>query len=147
MQPDTSGSSTPQVRPKEWNSGSAIMNLSSGVKSATARTWATLDSSELCECTTPLGLPSEPEVNSTSAASSGCWGIAARRGTIRWASSHRRSAIVSSLLRSSRYSTRTPSSHSSRGPRRALSMKVREATRVWMLAAVQAARRPSLPAV
>ena len=56
---------TPQVRPNEWNSGSAIMNLSSGVKSASARICATFDRIDECECTTPFGLPSEPEVNST----------------------------------------------------------------------------------
>jgi len=47
------------------------MNLSSGVKSASARICATFDRIEECECTTPFGLPSEPEVNSTMAGSSG----------------------------------------------------------------------------
>src|SRR6185437_12581801 len=56
---------TPEARPNEWKIGSATMNLSSGEKSATARTWATLDSSEACVWTTPFGFPSEPEVNNT----------------------------------------------------------------------------------
>ncbi len=50
-----------------------IMNLSSGEKSASDRTCAMFESSEACECTTPLGLPSDPEVNNTTAASSGRW--------------------------------------------------------------------------
>ena len=41
-------------------SGSAIMNLSSGVKSASARICATFERIDACECTTPFGLPSEP---------------------------------------------------------------------------------------
>jgi len=47
------------------------MNLSSGVKSASARICATFDRIDECECTTPFGLPSEPDVKSTTAGSSG----------------------------------------------------------------------------
>ena len=61
---------TPHVSPKEWNTGNAIMNLSSGVKSPTARICATFDRIDAWECTTPLGRPSDPEVNSTIAGSS-----------------------------------------------------------------------------
>ena len=78
------------------------MNLSSGVKSASARICATLDRIEECECTTPFGLPSEPDVNSTIAGSSGDWFAALADGNSWCQRIHSLSAGVMRCLRSSR---------------------------------------------
>ena len=51
------------VKPNEWNKGSTIIILSVGLRSSTEETCATFAKILLFECTTPFGLPSEPEVN------------------------------------------------------------------------------------
>src|SRR5690348_15432463 len=78
--PVTSGIIAPQVKPNEWNSGNTIMNLSWIEKSITDLICAILAKILLCECTTPLGLPSEPEVNKTTAGSDGFECAAANLG-------------------------------------------------------------------
>src|ERR1700722_3925923 len=88
----------PQVRPNEWNKGNAIMNLSSGEKSATERTWETLERSEACECTTPFGFPSEPDVNRTMAGSKDPCGASADRGSAYFHITQSRSVQVNRLF-------------------------------------------------
>ena len=46
----------PQASPKEWNTGRATMNLSSGLKSAMARICATFDKQGIVRVHDPLGL-------------------------------------------------------------------------------------------
>jgi hypothetical protein len=78
------------------------MNLSSGVKSAMLRICAMFDSSESCECTTPFGFPSDPDVNNTTAGSEGSCARSASVGN-RWQTRiHSVSPIVSCGRRSSR---------------------------------------------
>jgi len=60
--------------------GSALSTLSSTEKSITARICAMLARIARCGSTTPFGLPSEPEVNNTTAASSGEVGNSLARG-------------------------------------------------------------------
>src|SRR3546814_10222173 len=69
--PENSGSSMPPVMPKEWNTGSALSTLSVGLKSMRAASWRQLARRLSWLSTTPLGSPSEPEVNSTRAGALG----------------------------------------------------------------------------
>ena len=68
--PETSGSTTPTVSPNEWNTGSTLNTLSSRPKSIRAAAWAAFASMLRWDSTTPLGTPSEPEVNRMAAQSS-----------------------------------------------------------------------------
>ena len=74
--PDSSGSSVPAVRPNEWNSGSAFKITSCELKSMRAATCSRLASTFACDSATPFGMPSEPDVNSTIAVSSGTHALA-----------------------------------------------------------------------
>ena len=69
--PDSSGSSVPAVSPNEWNIGSAFKMMSCELKSMRAATCSRFASTLACDSTTPFGMPSEPDVNSTIAGSSG----------------------------------------------------------------------------
>ena len=69
--PLSKGSSMPPVMPKEWNTGSTLNTTSCAVMSKRAMICATLPMRLRCDSTTPLGKPSEPDVNSTAAGSCG----------------------------------------------------------------------------
>jgi hypothetical protein len=69
--PDTSGSTSPTVSPKEWNTGRTLNTLSWRPKSMRAAACAAFASMLRWDSTTPLGVPSEPEVNRIAAQSSG----------------------------------------------------------------------------
>ena len=69
--PDSSGSSVPAVSPNEWNIGSAFKITSCELKSMRAATCSRFASTFACDSATPFGMPSEPDVNSTMAGSSG----------------------------------------------------------------------------
>ena len=84
--PVSIGNSMPPVSPNEWNTGSTLNTTSAGVTSKRAMTCATLARRLRWDSTTPLGAPSEPEVNSTTAGSSGV-----RRSSMRPASRTARS--------------------------------------------------------
>ncbi len=135
----------PPVSPNEWNIGIALNTRSAGLKSTTAATWAMLARMLRWLSTTPLGEPSEPEVNSTTAAESA--GTAAP-GSRRRASSHPRS------LARRPNEARTSSSHRNRssgsirattGPSFALSTNARDDRTVRTSAARQAASIASAP--
>lgn len=53
----------PAVRPKEWNTGSTLNTLSVGLKSMLAAACVALARILRCVSTTPLGAPSDPDVN------------------------------------------------------------------------------------
>ena len=59
------------VSPNEWNTGSTLNTLSCRPKSMRAAACAALASMLRWDSTTPLGVPSEPDVNSTAAQSPG----------------------------------------------------------------------------
>ena len=67
--PESSGSSRPPVSPKLWNTGSALRTMSRGLKSTTAASWCRFASRLRWLSTTPFGVPSEPDVKSTTAGS------------------------------------------------------------------------------
>ena len=61
----------PPMKPNEWNAGSAMNSRSSRPKSMRASACATFARTLRWERTTPLGVPSVPEVNKITAQSSG----------------------------------------------------------------------------
>ena len=65
------------VSPKEWNTGSTLKTLSSRPKSIRAAACATFASMFVWLKTTPLGTPSDPDVNRITARSKG---LATARG-------------------------------------------------------------------
>ncbi len=67
--PPSSGIIMPPVSPKEWNTGSTLNTLSLALASTRARAWAALARILRWDSTTPFGVPSEPDVNSTTAGS------------------------------------------------------------------------------
>ena len=75
--PETSGSTSPAVSPKEWKTGSTLNTLSVRPKSMRAAACAAFASMLRWESTTPFGVPSEPEVKRIAAGSSGLRGPAA----------------------------------------------------------------------
>ncbi len=69
--PDSIGKTMPAVSPNEWNTGRALNTTSEPVKSTRAASWLTFERMLRWLSTTPLGAPSVPEVNSTTAGSPG----------------------------------------------------------------------------
>src|SRR3569623_522638 len=150
--PDNSGSKVPALRPNEWNIGSTLRITSCALKAKRAASCARLASRLACDSTTPLGAPSEPEVNNTTAASSGSTTPATRR----WLRSAQRtrnqprtlSAAVCVSRISSRYTIRTtPLSSPMMAANLAAPMKRREVYTTRICAARTADNRPLAPAV
>ena len=69
----------PPVRPNEWNTGSTLNTLSLALASTRASACAALARMLRWDSTTPLGVPSDPEVNRITAGSSALRGNARRR--------------------------------------------------------------------
>src|SRR3569833_1216693 len=69
--PESSGNKVPALSPKEWNTGRTLRMMSCALNAKRAASCARLASRFTCDSATPLGAPSEPEVNSTTASSSG----------------------------------------------------------------------------
>jgi len=141
------GRSAPAVRPKEWKTGSAFSTLSSGEKSMTDRIWAILAWSARWDSTTPFGLPSDPEVNSTTAGCSGSRLRSTVRGKSRARRTQSRSIGPKVGFRSSRKSTVMPVRAATSCSIFACSRKAREVMTILIPAAVQASRMPVAPAL
>lgn len=69
--PFSTGSMEPTVKPNEWNIGRKFSTTSCGLKLITDSSCFRLPRIFAYDSTTPFGVPSEPDVNSTTAGCSG----------------------------------------------------------------------------
>ena len=146
--PLSRGMMVPTTKPNTWNMGMAFSTTSLGRKSTEDMSWSRLATMFRWLRATPLGVPSDPEVKSTTASSSG---LPAVSGVVKRAWNQAVSFALNPRARASSSSHRNlspaDSMASTRAPSFPASTKRRELITVRISAARQQARAFCAPTV